>query len=356
MKSPKGTKGYPVNGEVAMSGINAWRRDLVTAVLGFAVVAGVYADGWAHLNRPGLETFFTPWHGALYASLTVFAIWIGALAWKSRRQDATMLSGLPAGYRLAVAGIVLFGLGGVADMAWHQLFGIEVGVDALLSPSHLVLLTGGTLMVATGWRAQRAASPDRATFPELLSLAATAALAGFFLSYLSAFTQITPTTVFHNLPEGAPGHTEAELPVVAAIGAYLVTTALIIVAIMVTVGDRRRPPELVTVVVTTVAGLAVAMIDLPGVAVAGAVGAIAGAVVADLLMARLRPETATSRYARPLAVAATAALVWSGQLAGFAAADAVRWPVTLWAGVVVLAALAAGALALPVVNAQPTAA
>lgn len=325
----------------------AWRRDMATAVLGLWVVGAVYADGWAHLNVPGLESFFTPWHGALYAGLAVFAGWLGLIAWRGRRSAGSLLAGLPVGYRGAAAGVAMFGAGGVADMVWHQIFGVEAGVDALLSPSHLVLLAGGTLMVSTGWRAQRAASADRATLPELLSLATAAALAAFFLSYTSAFTQATPTTVFVNLPEGAPGHLEAELPVVAALASYLVTTAVFAVALLATVRAGRRHPATLTLLVGLVAGLSVAMVDLPGVAVAGAVGAVGGAVAADVVLARLRPEQSHGRVAGPASAAVAALLVWSGQLVGFAVYDGVRWPVELWSGVVFLAGLAAAALAVP---------
>lgn len=220
---------------------------------------------------------------------------------------------------------------------------------ALLSPSHLVLLSGGLLMVSAGWRAQRVASPGRGTFPELLSLTTAAALASFFLSYTSAFTQATPTTVFRNVPEGAPGHAEAELPVVAALAAYLVTTAVIVVALLATVAGGRRPRGTVTVLVAVVAGLSVAMVDLPGTGVAGAVGAVVGAVAADVLLGRVQPERDSGRLVVPGVAAATALSVWSGQLAGFAVYDAVRWPVALWSGVVLLTALVAAALALPAV-------
>jgi hypothetical protein len=327
---------------------SAWRRDLVTSLLGLWLVAAVFTDGWAHLNRPGLETFFTPWHAALYSGLVAFAGWLTLLAWRGRRATGSLWAGLPAGYALAAVGVALFGAGGVADLGWHELFGIEVAVDALLSPSHLMLLGGGLLIVSTGWRAQRAVAGRRGTVPELLSLTATAGLAAFFLSYASAFTQTTPTTVFHNVPEGAPGHAEAELPVVAALAAYLVSSALIVVPLLIMVVSGRRPRGAMTVLVGATAGLSVALVDFPGTAVAGAIGATVGAVVADALLSWVRPELATSRVAVPGVAAATVLLVWAGQLAGFAAYDAVRWPVSLWSGVVLVAGLSAAALASPI--------
>jgi len=136
-------------------------------------------------------------------------------------------------------------------------------------------------------------------------------LAAFFVAYPLAFAQSVATTVFRTVPEGATGHGEAELPVVAA------------------------------------AGLSVAMADLPAILVAGAVGASVGAVLADAVLAGIQPER-PHRVVIPAAVALVAVLVWSGQLAGFAVADAVCWPVALWSGVVVVGGLGAAALAAPV--------
>src|SRR4029450_10363992 len=43
--------------------------DLAAALLGTWVVGGLFMDGWAHVNQPGLETFFSPWHAIFYAAL-----------------------------------------------------------------------------------------------------------------------------------------------------------------------------------------------------------------------------------------------------------------------------------------------
>lgn len=173
-------------------------------------------------------------------------------------------------------------------------------------------------------------------------------MAALVLAHPLAFAQSVATTVFRTVPEGAPGHGEAELPVVAALDADLVTTAVVVVAVLVAVAPGRRHRATVTVMVTLVAGLSVAMADLPAILVAGAVGASVGAVLADVVLAGIRPERAPHRVALPAAVALIAALVWSGQLAGFAVADAVCWPVALWSGVMVVGGLGAAALAAPV--------
>ena len=59
----------------------------------------------------------------------------------------------PAGYRLALAGGVLFLAGVARTLVWHSVFGIEFGIDALLSPSHLWLFVAGALMLSGPVRA-----------------------------------------------------------------------------------------------------------------------------------------------------------------------------------------------------------
>ena len=52
------------------------RRQAITVVAGAWVVLGVFVDGWAHFNRPGLETFFTPWHALLYSGAAALFGWL----------------------------------------------------------------------------------------------------------------------------------------------------------------------------------------------------------------------------------------------------------------------------------------
>src|SRR5687767_85390 len=117
MSTPEQTSAQQIGGRY---------RDAVTGVIGIWLVAAVLSDGWAHYNVPELESFFTPWHGALYAGLAVMAGWMGLLMWRTRAEGRPMLKGLPRGYVGGVLGVVVFGIGGVADLLWHEVFGIEV--------------------------------------------------------------------------------------------------------------------------------------------------------------------------------------------------------------------------------------
>src|ERR671939_2058507 len=99
----------------------AWRRDLVTALIGLWIVAGIFTDGWAHVHIPELETFFTPWHASFYSGLVAFVIWLVVVAVRSRQPGDTpqqALARMPAGYRGAAAGAAIFAVGGAAHMLW----------------------------------------------------------------------------------------------------------------------------------------------------------------------------------------------------------------------------------------------
>jgi len=231
-------------------------------------------------------------------------------------------------------------------------FGIEVAVDALVGPSHLLLGAGVLLILTSPLRAQHVLSdgPGDAsggwTVTAMLSLTLSTTLVSFFLLYASPFPMPASTVAFTPTPEGTPGHVEAELPVVAGLGAYLITTAVLTVALLLMVRSDRPPSFVATLLVTPVAWLAVAVANFDGVAAAGALGATIGAMAADLGRMRLASVGANRPYSLAVVAGGVATMVWVGQLAGLAVADALRWPVSLWFGVVVLAGLAAAAMGL----------
>ena len=118
---------------------------IMIALTGWGVVAS-YVDGWAH-NREKADDFFTLWHLNLYSSLAVMSAFVGFVAFRNWKQGYSWLCTLPAGYEHTVLGLVLFGVGGFGDMIWHAAFGIEPGNEALVAPMHLILATGGGLII-----------------------------------------------------------------------------------------------------------------------------------------------------------------------------------------------------------------
>ena len=111
-------------------------------------------DAWAHHHLDSsLETFFTPWHAIFYSGFLVLAITIGWKWLSGVRQKYQWYAALPRGYGLSLLGAVIFMAGGVGDLLWHIIFGIEVDIEALLSPTHLILALGAALIVAGPLRA-----------------------------------------------------------------------------------------------------------------------------------------------------------------------------------------------------------
>jgi len=325
----------------ATSSVSTWAADLVAAGLGVWLVGGVYLDGWAHLHRPGMESFFTPWHAVLYSGFAALAGWLTVVAARARRAGVPPAGWVPAGYGLGLAGVAVFVAGGLGDMIWHQVFGVEVGLDALLSPTHLVLLVGGVLMLSTSLRAAAGRPADRRMLPAMLAVAATAALAAFFLSYLSVFADAAAAVAPTEIPEGAPGHRQAENFTVVGLGEYLGTTGVLVVAVLYTLRRiGRLPAGLITAVVAAVAAGGGVLTEFAHPA--ALLGAVLGGVAADVLVQAVAART--RRHAAVVVGLALPALVWPGQLAGLAVDGAVAWSVELWAGVVVVTALAGAVL------------
>lgn len=321
--------------------VAAKTRDLVTSLIGLWIVTGIFIDGWAHVHILNLiDTFFTPWHASFYSGLAAFAAWLAFLLWRLRQPgDSAVqtLSRLPVGYRGGALGVVIFAVGGAADMLWHTLLGFEASIDALLSPPHLVLLTGVLLMGSTAWRSQRAISPS-ATLPELISLTSVVTIGGFFLNYLSPFRWAAPS-----LPYQVNRNEDI---VIMWIGALLVTTALLFVPVLWQVRDSRYRLGTLTVLTLAIgAGIAIAMSDHWGmdVLIPGVIAAGLGALAGDLLLTRT-PWRAW-RYGLPIVTALAAFAIWAFQLIAYAATAGVAWPVTLWGGALIFAGAAGAALA-----------
>jgi hypothetical protein len=195
--------------------LSSLRYDTVAVILNGWFVCGLYLDGWAHIHVPSLETFFTPWHGVLYAGYFASALFLaGTLLYRVRHDLSlgSLLTAMPLGYGLSLIGAGIFLFGGVGDLIWHELFGIEANVEALLSPTHLVLALGGTL-ISTGplraamWRRRVAAGASSragqgaapgfavtsvrwpAILPALIALTYMLSMMTFFTEYASPLVQ-----------------------------------------------------------------------------------------------------------------------------------------------------------------------
>ena len=324
------------------------RFDLVVMLLAIWMVSGVFIDGWAHLNLESTqESFFTPWHGVLYSGFAAVTAWMAAPVIRNR--STPLGERVPAGYGLGFVGLAVFGAGGVGDAVWHQIFGIETGIDALLSPTHLLLLAGGLLVLTSPLRAAWAietTDPDLRTFlPTLLSITLTAALLAFFFAYAWGGLDVTPATAVPAaaLDEQAAGHAEAEGVIATGILSRLVTTILLVGPLLVLLRRWRPPMGTATILFSTVSVLLFALSD--EVAVALLAPPVLAGMLTDLAIRALGPRLALRWWNYGVAGLA-ALLLWAGHFIALAATHGIGWTPELWGGAVVLAVLTAVGLAV----------
>lgn len=318
-------------------------QDGVTVLTGTWLVLGLFSDGWAHSNVASLDSFFTPWHAALYAGFLASAAWIGWLG-RDGLRGRQPRDAFPVGYGLGAVGVLVFVAGGVADMLWHVSFGVEVGLDALLSPSHLILFAGGLLILTSALRS-RWAQGDTYSWWAVGSLVLATLLVAFFLLYVSEFVSVAPTIDYARLPEGSPGHEQAQLPAIAGLASFLITTAVIVVPVLLLLRRGLHRFGSVTAVVAPVAWLSAAVVHLSPATIAGAAGATLGAVVADAALAGLERRRGLSAGGRlPIAAAVVALTVWTAHTLALGLVVGLAWPVELWAGVIMVSTMSAGLL------------
>lgn len=298
------------------------RESAAIAVFGTWMISGLFLDGWAHdTDRP--ETFFSPWHAILYSGFVAAVVWFSWDGWRTRRAGDALADAGPAD-RLVTVGLITFIVGAVGDGLWHEIFGIEVDIEALVSPSHLALLIGGFLMVSSPVRiAARDAGYQPATwrqwFPQGVTLTLSTALVLFFTQYLSVFEEIAASP--HN------GSELREFRAIADLASILATNAILVLPMLFALWRWRVPFGAYTL---HFAACGVLLSGLEGFELAELVLAfVVGGLVAD---------AAASRNAPPLVVAAAASLaMWSAFFALAETSYGLGWSPELWAGAVVLA-------------------
>lgn len=326
------------------------RRDAyITIALGFWLMIGLFVDGWAHNNLTQLETFFTPWHALFYSGYGANALWMGWLM-RHPRGAAIGRFGMPRGYDLGMAGIFIFGVGGIGDMVWHLIFGIERDIAALLSPTHLLLIVGLILIVSSpfraAWLSDDAAGDAptlRAFLPALLSLTMVAAFIIFINMYLWA-----PSAVHHNArfitywnqaQWGDAGQVASDYAMQENLAAILISNAFLIAPVLLLLRRWQLPFGSVTILWTLVTLLMGAMFEtlwrrpmLVGVVVVAA-------LIADVLIRRLHPWASRPNAFRLFAFVAPVVL-WALHFAAVALFQGGEgWSTELWAGITVMAGL-----------------
>ena len=318
------------------------RRDqLITAALGVWMVIGLFLDGWAHDNQKP-ESFFTLWHGVLYSGFTVAALFAFDRAVRARTPGTSLRSSLPPGHGLTLVALGVFAASAIADLAWHELFGVEVGIEALLSPTHLALMAAGLVALSAParalWISDESSPSLRSFLPAALSATLLTALVTFFLLYLSPFSNDAAGTAFTRVaaaPHDHPSGDVRELQQVLGVASIVVMSMLLATTTALLLRRWHTPTGTFLLLYGVVVALLVGVAEFrqPPVVVAG----IGAGLVADALCRR--------RLSAAAVCGASSAALWLCYFALYAADEgAVAWPAELWAGTTFLSALLAGAI------------
>lgn len=201
--------------------------DWTMGVLAVLLMCGLLLDGWAHSHGEVDQSFLTPWHALLYASMGVNGLVLLGAGIVGLRNKYSLRNALPPGYWSAAIGVILFVVGGGFDAWWHTRFGIESGIVLLISPPHLILALSAALifsgpLFSIGSQYGRDVGGWKRIGPAVLSTWALMTLIGFFLGYAQPIEDgFTPQTI-------RPGTGDAVYPMlyVARAGGALTRIAL----------------------------------------------------------------------------------------------------------------------------------
>jgi hypothetical protein len=309
--------------------------DWTMVLLSFWFVAGAFLDGWAHNHIPELETFFTPWHALFYSGFLAVAAFLTATLLRNHATGYPWRQGVPSGYELSLLGVLVFVAAGVGDMTWHEFFGIEANIEALLSPTHLGLALGGSLIVSGPFRAawRRPAGRNdhtqgwRALLPALLSLTFLLSLWGFMTQFAHPLVDPWAAAGFRPRSQQFPLLRQS-----FGVVSILFHSGLLMGPVLLLILRWKLPLGSLTLVFALNAILMSFMHDqyrfIPAAALSG--------FTADLLLRRLRPCLVRSGALRMFAFAVPA-IYYALYFVAIIVTQGIDWSVHLWTGSIVLA-------------------
>jgi hypothetical protein len=264
-----------------------------------------------------------------------------------RSKEATGLTWLqaaPQGYGLGLIGVAVFFLGGIGDMIWHIIFGIEQNTASLLSPTHLILLVGGVLILFSPYRAEWSnfdrKEPRWLDFaPPFLSVVISMGVVCFFLMYVWMFRYNLPTQyivgwyrdTFNN-----NGHI-IEVNEMRGLSYILLDTLLYMFPVFLLMKRWKLPPGTITllfIMITVMMNVLDGFIHWRAIIVALAAG-----LVGDILYHWLRPNERRVWAYRIIAFIVPVVL-WSIYYIWMYFFGGIGWEVALWTGSIVEAGLA----------------
>lgn len=328
--STQTVRSAPAVGEQAAA-VGGLRFDWLMAALSTIFVGGLFLDGWAHNHGKVDQSFFTPWHAFFYGGFMLTGVVLVGTVIVNRWRGYDFYQAIPSGYKTTLTGLLVFGAGGMGDLLWHSIFGIEEDIEALFSPTHLMLGVG-LAMVVTGplraaWQRRENEMNWRALGPAILSTA-------LFISTLSFFMMFAhPITVV--IAGARHRHFYTDAGVMAGMAGLIVMAALLVGPVLLILRRWRLPLGGLTLI-WGINTAAMTVLDYEHEYTIGMAAAMIGAAaVLDLFQWRLAPVTARPDRLRLFAFVSPIAL-FGAYYATLAATEGLAWSVHLWTGSVFL--------------------
>ncbi|MHB8689151.1 MAG: hypothetical protein ACYDB4_18490 [Candidatus Dormibacteraceae bacterium] len=314
--------------QVTTAGLSGAWFDRLAILLASWLVGGVYLDGWAHNHIARLETIFTPWHAVLYSGYASLALCLVVVAFRNHRRGLPWRLTMPAGYGLSLVGAGIFAVAGVLDLTWHALFGIERSIEALFSPTHLLLGLGAILMVtgplrAATYKTQRDVRRQWAAMaPAILSLTYLMAFLVFFTQYAHPIVQSLAD--LPNSDDFIRG---------AGVADILIQSAILMGISLIAVRRWQLPFGTFAVLLGVTDGLGAILASSSPILSVVMLGALTGLLI-DLLNLALRPQAGAAASLRVFAVAAPVS-TYAVYFAALASLKGVHWSTPIWTGAIV---------------------
>ena len=314
------------------------RFDLIMAILSALMIVGLYIDGWSHMHLK-LDTYFSRWHAIFYAGFVAIVLFVGLTVLQRARQGTPWAHTVPRGYGATMLGLLVYIAGGIADMAWHTLFGLEKSVEALVSPSHLLIFIGLGLTVSGPFRAAwHRANEDhpstfRHCFPRLLSLTLLWSVFTFVTMIMHPFVGAHAGTRSWSVWAASCPATLENAQIVGISG-IVVETAILMGLLLLTVARWPLPFGSVTFLLTGNMALVSLLGDqyrlIPFVFLSG--------LGSDLLLRRLQPSINRLGAYRLFAFAVPV-LIYAGYFLGLKLKEGLGWSFQVAMGGLLLAGL-----------------
>ena len=150
--------------------------DWLYVMLTLLLTIGILMDVWSHIEFGPDQSIFNEYHLLFYGAMTAIMVLLGGLMLSNLRDGYPLAIALPQGYGLGFLAVLLFGVSGAIDLLGHAIFGFESDIEALTSPTHLLLFINWFLILFAPVQAARAriqatgrAATLRQSLPKLLA-------------------------------------------------------------------------------------------------------------------------------------------------------------------------------------------